>query len=113
MQKPFLGICLGMQMLFEYGYEFGETPGLGLIPGKVRYIDAPELKIPHMGWNSVKILNPCPLTQGLKDGDYVYYVHSYRAETEPQYLSLVTEYGGLVTGLVHKYWIYDEIGREP
>lgn len=100
-EKPFLGICLGMQMLFDYGYEFSETAGLGLIPGQVRYLEAPGLKIPHMGWNSVHIHRDCPLIAGIKEGDYVYYVHSYAAITDPCYLVLTSQYGQQVTGLVH------------
>lgn len=60
--KPLLGICLGMQMLFEKGYEFGETDGLGLIPGCVQLIDGGGLKIPHMGWNDLTVLHPCALS---------------------------------------------------
>lgn len=76
--KPLLGICLGMQMLFEKGYEFGETDGLGLIPGCVQRIDSGGLKIPHMGWNDLTVLHDCALSADIQDGDYVYFVHSYR-----------------------------------
>ena len=68
-RKPLLGICLGMQILFERGYEFGESAGLGLIPGTVRQLEAPGFKIPHMGWNEVKLQNPCALTQGMGEGE--------------------------------------------
>ncbi|HAS78494.1 MAG TPA: imidazole glycerol phosphate synthase subunit HisH, partial [Ruminococcus sp.] len=64
-KKPFLGICLGMQMLFSKSYEFEECDGLGFIEGKVDKIDAPDLIIPHMGWNKLEILNECPLLEGL------------------------------------------------
>ncbi len=105
-EKPFLGICLGMQMLFDYGYEFKKTAGLGLIPGEVRPLTAPGLKIPHMGWNSVHIHRDTPLTKGVKEGDYVYYVHSYQAVTVPEALVLSSDYGGMVTGLVARGQVY-------
>ena len=75
-KKPFLGICLGMQMLFSKSYEFEECDGLGFIEGKVDKIDAPDLIIPHMGWNKLEILNECPLLEGLPEDSYVYFVHS-------------------------------------
>lgn len=99
-RKPLLGICLGMQMLFETGYEFGSTPGLGLIPGTVERIQAPGLKIPHMGWNDVTLRRPCPLTRGIPTGSYFYFVHSFCANTAPEYVSLDTEYGQRVPALV-------------
>lgn len=101
-EKPFLGICLGMQMLFDYGYEFAKTSGLGLIKGDVRPIKADGLKVPHMGWNSITINHECPLTVGLKDGDFVYYVHSYAAITDDDHIAITSQYGGAVTGLVFK-----------
>lgn len=99
-KKPLLGICLGMQILFETGYEFGVTPGLGLIPGTVERIQAPGLKIPHMGWNDVTLQSPCPLTKGIHTGDYFYFVHSFCANTPAEYISLDTEYGQRVPALV-------------
>ena len=78
--KPLLGICLGMQLLFDVSYEYGEHRGLGLIPGVVRPLsgDTENLKIPHMGWNSLDVKNAgCALFKYIKDGDYVYFVHSY------------------------------------
>lgn len=75
--KPFLGICLGMQILFERGFEFEETKGLSLIPGEVRPIDAGGLKIPHMGWNSLEIKNKSGIFENVNDGEFVYFVHSY------------------------------------
>jgi glutamine amidotransferase len=99
-RKPLLGICLGAQLLFEKGYEFGETDGLGLIPGYVDAIVAPNLKIPHMGWNDVRVLHPSPLTAGVKDGDMVYFVHSYKAVTDEANISLAAEYGQLIPALV-------------
>lgn len=99
-KKPMLGICLGMQLLFETGYEFRETPGLGLIPGKVVKIDGGGLKIPHMGWNELKIPSPCPLTADTREGDSVYFVHSYRADTEDRYISCYTDYNEKIPALV-------------
>ena len=106
LEKPFLGICLGMQMLFEAGYEFGRTAGLGLVPGEVRPLVAPGLKIPHMGWNAIHIHQQTPLTQGLHEGDYVYYVHSYAAVVPSEVLVLSSDYGALVTGLVARGQVY-------
>ena len=105
-KKPLLGICLGMQMLFEYGHEFETVKGLGLIPGEVRLIVAPGLKIPHIGWSDVKLENECELSKGIKEGDRFYYVHSYRADTEKQYVSLYSEYGEYIPGLVFRDNVY-------
>jgi glutamine amidotransferase len=98
--KPLLGICLGAQLLFEKGYEFGETDGLGLIPGYVDAIVAPGLKIPHMGWNDVRVVNASPLTGSVTGGDMVYFVHSYKAVTDEAHVSLMTEYGQPIPALV-------------
>ena len=99
-EKPLLGICLGMQILFERGYEFEETEGLGLIEGSVELIEAPGLKIPHMGWNEVKVLNRSPMTESIKEGDYVYFVHSYKAVCADKNISLETNYGQRIPALV-------------
>lgn len=99
-KKPFLGICLGMQMLFEKGYEFEECDGLGLISGSVRFMDEPDLIIPHMGWNKLEKLNDCPLLNGLGDNEYVYFVHSYKAECADENIAAYSEYGGRVPALV-------------
>lgn len=104
--KPLLGICLGMQMLFEKGYEFGETDGLGLIPGNVVRIDSGGLKIPHMGWNDLAVLHDCALSVDIEDGDYVYYVHSYRADTSDEYISCYTMYNEKIPGLVYYNNVY-------
>lgn len=100
-KKPFLGICLGMQLIFEKGYEFGEYDGLGLIKGDVRKMEAPELIIPHMGWNKLEKLNDCRLMDGIGDNEYVYFVHSYKAHCEDKNISAYCEYGGRVPALVH------------
>ena len=100
-KKPLLGICLGMQMLFEESSEFEVCKGLGLIPGKVDMLKAEGLKIPHMGWNELNIHNSSdPLLHGVTEGDCVYFVHSYMAYTMPEYLSASCCYGGCVTALV-------------
>lgn len=100
-KKPFLGICLGMQLIFEKGYEFEEYDGLGLIKGDVRKMEAPELIIPHMGWNKLEKLNDCRLMNGIGDNEYVYFVHSYKAHCEDKDISAYCEYGGRVPALVH------------
>lgn len=100
-KKPFLGICLGMQLIFEKGYEFGEYDGLGLIKGDVRKMEASELIIPHMGWNKLEKLNDCRLMDGIGDNEYVYFVHSYKAHCEDKDISAYCEYGGRVPALVH------------
>lgn len=83
-RKPLLGICLGMQLLFDKSYEYGEHPGLGLVPGQVASLrddlENPALKVPHMGWNSLEIVRDDPLFRYFKDGEYVYYVHSFYAK---------------------------------
>ena len=94
--KPLLGICLGMQLLFEKSYEFGEHEGLGLIKGSVVPLEgriAKELKIPHIGWNSLKLYGNCPIFKNIRDGDFVYFVHSYFAEGCGDSLAATTEYG--------------------
>lgn len=105
-RKPLLGICLGMQMLFETSYEFKETKGLGLLEGSVVPIDGGGLKIPHMGWNNLTILNPCKMTEGLKEDAYVYFVHSFRAETKDENISCYTMYNEKIPALVHKGFVY-------
>lgn len=75
-QRPLLGICLGMQLLFEVGEEFGITQGLGLVPGRVRAFSKGALRVPHMGWNEVNGTRPDPLLAGI-DGRYLYFVHSF------------------------------------
>lgn len=105
--KPLLGICLGMQMLFEKGFEFGETEGLGLIPGDVRYLPDAGLKIPHMGWNTLQIHDRSnPLLQKISDGDCVYFVHSYMAYSETQWIAATVPYGTDVPALVANGHVY-------
>lgn len=92
-KKPFLGICLGMQLLFEKSYEFETCNGLGLLPGTVEKIDAPGMVIPHMGWNKLDYAMPCPILEQLPKEAYVYFVHSYQAVTPEKYLAAFVEYG--------------------
>lgn len=100
-KKPFLGICLGMQLIFEKGYEFEECYGLGLISGSVRKMEEKDLIIPHMGWNKLEKLNDCPLLENIGDNEYVYFVHSYKAHCSDENISAYCEYGGRVPALVH------------
>lgn len=98
--KPFLGICLGMQMLFDKGYEFEECDGLGLIKGSVKKMEEPNFVIPHMGWNKLVYNHDCPLFDGLTDDEYVYFVHSYKAFCEDENLYAYCDYGHKVPALV-------------
>ena len=104
--KPLMGICLGMQLLFDKSYEYGEYRGLGLIPGEIvgfkTRIDE-SLKIPQMGWNALSFNKPdSPILKYLNDGDYVYFVHSYFAKTDKRYVSVYSEYGIDVTASAEK-----------
>lgn len=100
LKKPFLGICLGMQLLFEKGYEFEECDGLGLIKGSVEKMIEPQLVIPHMGWNKLEIQHENPLLSGLDKESYVYFVHSYKAVCSDENISAYSTYGGKVPALV-------------
>lgn len=106
-RKPLLGICLGMQLLFDRGFEYGEHPGLGLIPGEVaplaEDLEDKTLKIPHMGWNSLEIVRDDPLFRYFQPGEYVYYVHSFYARRCRENTLGVSRYGSLaVTGAVRR-----------
>ena len=106
-RKPFLGICLGMQLLFDRSFEYGEHPGLGLVPGEVADLRPAladkTLKVPHMGWNSLRILRNDPLFRYVEDGEYVYYVHSYYARDCRPSTLVVSRYGDVdVTGAVRR-----------
>lgn len=100
-KKPFLGICLGMQLIFDKGYEFEETDGLRLIGGKVEKIDRKDMIIPHMGWNELEINRDCPILKSLPEHPYVYFVHSYAAVCDESNVSAYCDYGGKITALVH------------
>lgn len=104
-RKPLLGICLGMQLLFDRGFEYGEHPGLGLVPGEVvslrESLEDNSLKVPHMGWNSLDVLRDDPLFRYFKSGEYVYYVHSFYARNCDASTLGTSRYGNVaVTGAV-------------
>ncbi|MHA5219281.1 imidazole glycerol phosphate synthase subunit HisH [Dysosmobacter sp. Phy] len=107
-KKPFLGICLGMQLLFDRSFEYGEHPGLGLVPGEVadlrEDLSDKTLKVPHMGWNSLEFQKKDdPLLRDVSDGEYVYYVHSFYARRCAESTSAVSRYGNVaVTGVVRQ-----------
>ncbi len=99
-QKPVLGICLGMQLLFEWGEEIRRCEGLGLVSGCVRRIETVQ-KLPHIGWNSLTFPNPSPLFKGVEEGAFVYFVHSYcGAASKPGQVIAATDYGVPVTAAV-------------
>ena len=101
--RPFLGICIGMQLLADVGLEHGRHPGLGWIPGQVRHIEPadPMLKLPHMGWNDLTVRAPHPVLAGLDTGTHVYFVHSYHFVTADAGDTLaVTDHGGEITAVV-------------
>lgn len=93
---PLLGICVGMQALFEVGEEMGAHAGLGLLAGRVtRFADSPSVKIPHTGWNQIEVQDEAHLFNGIKSGAYVYFNHSYYCQARnPSEIIAVTEYGG-------------------
>jgi len=93
--RPLLGICLGLQLLFDVSYEDGEFEGLGIVPGKVvRFEEQPDLKIPHMGWNSLEFASGSPLLEGIPEGSHVYFVHSYYvAPDDDDVVATWTEHG--------------------
>ena len=104
-RKPLLGICLGMQLLFDRSFEYGEHPGLGLVPGQVvdlhDDLEDKTLKVPHMGWNSLQIVKDDPLFKYFSDGEYVYYVHSFYARDCAASTLGTSRYGNVaVTGAV-------------
>jgi len=101
--RPFLGICVGMQLMAEVGLEHGRHAGLGWIAGEVRHIEPadPALKLPHMGWNELTVRTPHPVMQGLGTGTHVYFVHSYHLVTASAGNTLaVTDHGGEITAMV-------------
>lgn len=103
--KPILGICLGMQMLFEKSYEYGEHQGLGLIPGAVvpmAGVIPADLKIPHIGWNALRFRKSSPLFRYISEGDCVYFVHSYYAAHCEDHIIADAEYGEYLTAAVQK-----------
>ena len=112
--KPLLGICLGMQLLFETSYEYGEHKGLGLIPGEIASIEADlparpsgeKLKVPHIGWNSLHLKNEDPLFKYIKEGDYDYYVHSFYGKNCLENTIASSNYDIEITGAVRRGSVY-------
>jgi len=106
--KPFLGVCLGLQLLFEIGHEGGRHKGLGVFAGEVKRFDLPpEYKVPHMGWNSVTIRNKSPILASMADGTHFYFVHSYVvAPTDAGIVALESEYGGPFPAMVWRDNVY-------
>ena len=110
-KKPLLGICLGMQLLFDRSFEYGEHMGLGLVPGEVvdlrTSLEDKTLKVPHMGWNSLQITPEDPIFKYFADGEYVYYVHSFYARNCAANTLGTSEYGNVsVTGVVRSGNVY-------
>ena len=110
-KKPLLGICLGMQLLFDRSFEYGEHAGLGLVPGEVvdlrAALEDKTLKVPHMGWNSLRTVPEDPIFKYFEDGEYVYYVHSFYARNCEANTLGTSEYGNVkVTGVVRSGKVY-------
>ena len=109
-KKPLLGICLGMQLLFDRSFEYGEHPGLGLIPGEVCPLEPDlrdkTLKVPHIGWNALHILRDDPIFKYVSEGECVYYVHSYYAKGCAESTLATSEYELDVTGMVRRGKVY-------
>lgn len=104
---PLLGICVGMQMLFDVSYEFGVHKGLGLLTGQIKKFEDNHLKVPQIGWNTLEIVKDCPLMKGIKNGSHVYFVHSYRLSAADQEdIVAFTEYGVRYGAMVSKGNIY-------
>ena len=103
--KYMVGICLGMQLLYEKSFEYGEYDGLGLIEGNVQFLDI-DLKVPHMGWNNLKFEKYDEILKYIKEDSYVYFVHSYYANSSNKELVAYSEYGKKIPGLVRKHNVY-------
>ena len=105
-KKPLLGICLGMQLLFDESCEYGRHEGLGFVSGKIASLaedlEDKSLKVPHIGWNALKIVKDDPLFKYVKDGEYVYYVHSFYGKDCAESTLATSEYGLTVTGVVRQ-----------
>jgi imidazole glycerol-phosphate synthase subunit HisH len=103
--KPLLGICLGMQLLYEKSYENGEYDGLGLINGTVEKLEVPY-KVPHMGWNALKIKKKDEVMKYISEGDYVYFVHSYYVNSSKDEVLAYADYGVDIPAIVRKGNVY-------
>jgi glutamine amidotransferase len=105
---PFLGICLGLQLLFDVSFEGEECRGLGVIPGQVVRFNLPQgFKIPHMGWNQAIIRRPAPVLEGIQTGDYFYFVHSYFVVPEdPSWVAMEADYGGPFCAMIWRDNLY-------
>lgn len=103
--KNIIGICLGMQLLYERGYEYGDYEGLGLLKGNVEFMDF-KLKIPHMGWNNLKFKKEDPILKYINEDEYVYFVHSYYAVSDNSELVAYAEYEKLVPAIVRNNNVY-------
>ena len=105
-KKPLLGICLGMQLLFDESCEYGRHEGLGFVPGKIASLaedlEDKRLKVPHIGWNALRIIRDDPLFKYVRDGEYVYYVHSFYGRDCAESTLATSEYGLTVTGVVRR-----------
>lgn len=103
--KPLLGICLGMQLLYEVSEEYGIHEGLGFIPGRIKALEKP-LKVPHTGWNTLTFATSSPLLDHLQEGDHVYFVHSFYAQSSFDEVVAYAPYGVKVPALVHQGTVF-------
>ena len=106
--KPLLGICLGLQLLFETSHEHGRHQGLGVLPGQVvRFELPPQFSVPHMGWNQVTVRRRAPILEGIEDGTYFYFVHSYYVvPAQPEVIATETDYPGPFCSMVWRDNLY-------
>jgi glutamine amidotransferase len=100
--RPVLGVCLGFQLLFDRSDEGEGGAGLGLLPGRVRRIEAAPLKVPHMGWNQLRLRRPSAITAGIEDGTRCYFVHSYAADADPVDVVATVDYGGEIVAICER-----------
>jgi glutamine amidotransferase len=103
---PLLGVCLGMQLLFDRSVELGGAEGLGLLPGEVTRLEAPGLKLPHIGWSPVRIERPSPLCEGIADEEPFYFVHTFAPRPEPEVLLGSAAHGERFAAVVGRHPVY-------
>ena len=102
-KKPIIGICLGMQLFFEYSYEGKGSKGLGWFPGEVKRLELKdEYRVPHMGWDNIKVSETCNLFEDIKNDDDFYFVHSYHADCDPKFVIAECQYGISITAAIEK-----------